>query len=315
MDYLFPYQSELQYAQIQKVREERMQKRLSLEKKLQVSTYLEQICVSQLRFQQGTLVIGAPQDIPAEILTRLREDVQRLRPWRKGPFLLFGETIDSEWRSDWKWERLAPAIQDLTGKVVADVGCNNGYYMFRMVPYQPRLVIGFDPTIHYFDQFHFIQKFTAQSHLHFELLGIEHLEYFPHFFDTIFCLGVIYHHPDPIRMLRGLFVALKKGGELFLESQGIPGEESVALFPRERYAKVPNTWFVPTASCLINWLWRSGFESVELLGTYPLTTEEQRSTADAPSQSLKDFLDEQDHSKTVEGYPAPIRIYIKALKP
>ncbi len=34
---------------------------------------------------------------------------------------------------------------------------------------------------------------------------------------------------------------MKKGGTLIVESQAIPGEEAVALFPERRYAKAPGT--------------------------------------------------------------------------
>ena len=47
---------------------------------------------------------------------------------------------------------------------------------------------------------------------------------------------------------------MKPGGFLIVESQGIPGREPTALFPAQRYAKVPGTYFVPTGSCLANWL-------------------------------------------------------------
>ena len=40
----------------------------------------------------------------------LRDQLQTLQPWRKGPFSLFGVHIDTEWRSDWKWSRVAPHL-------------------------------------------------------------------------------------------------------------------------------------------------------------------------------------------------------------
>jgi len=47
-------------------------------------------------------------------------------------------------------------------------------------------------------------------------------------------------------------------------------------------------------------------------------TGEQRSTAWMTNESLEDYLDPNDPTKTVEGYPAPKRallIATKALKP
>ncbi|POC75435.1 tRNA 5-methoxyuridine(34)/uridine 5-oxyacetic acid(34) synthase CmoB, partial [Vibrio vulnificus] len=31
--------------------------------------------------------------------------LRTLMPWRKGPFSLYGIDIDTEWHSDWKWDR------------------------------------------------------------------------------------------------------------------------------------------------------------------------------------------------------------------
>ncbi len=45
------------------------------------------------------------------------------------------------------------------------------------------------------------------------------------------------------------------------------------------------------------------------------TTEEQRRTEWMVTESLADFLDPNDRSKTVEGYPAPQRAVLIARKP
>ena len=62
----------------------------------------------------------------------LRSLLMQLKPWRKGPFSLFDAFIDTEWRSDWKWQRLAPHISSLQGRTVLDVGCGSGYHCWRM---------------------------------------------------------------------------------------------------------------------------------------------------------------------------------------
>ena len=45
--------------------------------------------------------------IAAEGIIELETALRGLHPWRKGPFSLFGVDIDTEWRSDFKWDRLA----------------------------------------------------------------------------------------------------------------------------------------------------------------------------------------------------------------
>ena len=44
------------------------------------------------------------------------------------------------------------------------------------------------------------------------------------------------------------------------------------------------------------------------------TTEEQRRTELMITESLEDFLDPQDHTKTIEGYQAPTRAVFTAQK-
>jgi tRNA (mo5U34)-methyltransferase len=43
--------------------------------------------------------------------------------------------------------------------------------------------------------------------------------------------------------------------------------------------------------------------------------EEQRRTEWMITESLEQFLDPADHSKTIEGYPAPMRAVLIATKP
>ncbi len=232
-----------------------------------------------------------------------------LKPWRKGPFKLGGLFIDSEWRSNIKFDILAPHL-DLKGKLVADVGCNNGYYMFRMLSYAPRGVVGFDPSERCKTQFDFINHF-ARTDIKFERLGVEDLPSYGVKFDTIFCLGVIYHRSDPVKMLKDLRAALESGGEVYLDTMYIEGDADVALSPRGTYSKIPNIYFVPTISALRNWCERAKFTSFEVLETRVTSEGEQRKTEWIDGQSLGDFLDPKDPKRTVEGYPAPRRVYVR----
>lgn len=235
-----------------------------------------------------------------------------LMPWRKGPFYLQDFLIDSEWVSAKKYALIEPHFS-VEGKDVADIGCNNGYYMFRLLQGKPRSLVGFDPSPLCRTQFDFINHFI-QAPILFEMLGVEHLEGYGREFDLLFCLGVLYHRSDPILTLKSLYKALKKGGELILDTLMIEGEEEVALTPRGRYAKMPNVYFIPTARALENWLERAGFERMEVLAISKTGLDEQRKTEWIGSQSLEDFLDPDSLERTIEGYPAPRRIYIKAHK-
>jgi len=251
-------------------------------------------------------------DLTLEDASLMKETALLMKPWRKGPFQINDLFIDSEWQSQIKYNLLEPHF-DLKDKVVGDIGCNNGYYLFRMLSHQPKKLIGFDPSAIYYSQFQFINHFI-QSDIMYELLGVEHVEFYEYKFDTLFCLGVLYHRSDPVAMLKSLFKGLNIGGELILDTFMIDGEEEMCLTPRDRYSKIPNIYFVPTVPALINWCHRAGFESVEVLETMVTQSDEQRKTEWIDTQSLEDFLDPEDETKTVEGYPAPKRVYIKAIK-
>ncbi len=246
----------------------------------------------------------APQNI---------EEIARLMmPWRKGPFALFDTYIDSEWRSNVKYSLLRKHF-DLKDKRVADIGCNNGYYLFRMQEDAPKLLVGFDPSPLFKTQFDFINHFV-KSDIVYELLGVEHVEFYEQKFDTIFCLGVLYHRSDPVAMLKSLYKGLDKEGELFLDTFYIEGEDEICLSPASSYSKIPNVYFVPTINALKNWCLRAGFDSFEVLETSKTDASEQRKTSWIEGQSLEDFLDKEDSSKTVEGYPAPARVYVRVKK-
>lgn len=258
--------------------------------------------------------IGAAEEISAQERGLVRQTLQAFMPWRKGPFAVFGTEVDAEWRSERKWNRLLPELPNLQGAVVADIGSNNGYYMFRMAAHRPAFVLGFEPFVQHYYCFNLLNGFAGLKELRTELLGIEHLALFPQCFDAIFCLGVLYHRPSPMDALKDLLTALKPGGTLLLESQAIPGEESIALFPEKNYAKVPGTWFVPTANCLKNWLERTGFQQVQFFCRHAMSGREQRRTEWMCFESYQDFIDKQDPSRTIEGYPAPWRVFFKARR-
>ena len=252
------------------------------------------------------------KNLSDEEAEQIKQTALLMKPWRKGPFQINELFIDSEWQSQIKYNLLEPHF-DLKDKIVGDIGCNNGYYLFRMLSQEPKKLIGFDPSAIYYSQFQFLNHFI-KSDIVYELLGVEHVEFYEHKFDTLFCLGVLYHRSDPVAMLKSLFKGLNKGGELILDTFMIDGEEEMCLTPKDRYSKIPNIYFVPTVNALKNWCHRAGFETVEVLETMKTELNEQRKTEWIDTQSLEDFLDPNDSTKTVEGYSAPKRVYIKAIK-
>ncbi len=244
-----------------------------------------------------------------------RELLLGLSPWRKGPFQVGGVDIDSEWRSNLKWERLADGIAPLDGRAVLDVGSGNGYYALRMRDAGARAVIGVDPTILYVMQFLAVRQFDPAGRVFVLPFRLEELPAEPRAFDTTFSMGVLYHQRSPLDHLRQLRGTLRSGGQLVLETIYMPGKESFACTPEDRYARMRNVWLLPTIAELTTWLRRSGFRDIEIVDQSVTTTDEQRSTEWMTFESLAEALDPADPGRTVEGWPAPRRVVAVAHAP
>ncbi len=261
---------------------------------------------------KDTIQIGRSEELLESVQQHLKDQLLALRPWRKGPYELFGITIDTEWRSDWKWQRLKNHISPLKHRLVLDVGCGNGYHCWRMLGENAKLVVGIDPLPLNVIQFQIIRKLYGEAPIYVLPLGIEALPQDLKCFDTVFSMGVLYHRRSPIDHLMELRSCLQTGGELVLETLVIDGGLGKTLLPEQRYAKMRNVWFIPTCDTLTSWLKRCGFINCRIIDVTVTTIEEQRSTQWMPFHSLKDFLDPQNPSLTCEGLPAPKRAIIIA---
>ncbi|EKK3987684.1 tRNA 5-methoxyuridine(34)/uridine 5-oxyacetic acid(34) synthase CmoB [Cronobacter sakazakii] len=246
---------------------------------------------------------------------RIEQLLRTLMPWRKGPFSLYGIDIDTEWRSDLKWDRVLPHITPLAGRTILDVGCGSGYHLWRMVGAGAQLAVGIDPTQLFLCQFEAVRKLLGgDNRAHVLPLGIEQMPAL-NAFDTVFSMGVLYHRRSPLDHLWQLKDQLVKDGELVLETLVVEGDENTVLVPGERYAQMRNVYFIPSAAALKNWLEKCGFVDVKIADFSVTTVEEQRRTAWMETESLADFLDPHDATKTREGYPAPLRAVLVARKP
>ncbi len=118
--------------------------------------------VADATFDAQQAAVTVRGSLPKAAEQTLRESLMQLHPWRKGPFDLFGVAVDSEWRSDLKWDRLCQSV-DLRGKFVLDVGSGNGYYGWRMLAAGAEFVVGCDPMLLYGIQFEAIAAVCAAS--------------------------------------------------------------------------------------------------------------------------------------------------------
>lgn len=261
-----------------------------------------------------TIQVGLPEQASDSDRARMNGLLKQLQPWRKGPFDLFGLSIDTEWRSDWKWQRVQPHLNNLKAQQVLDVGCGSGYHLWRMLEAGAANVWGIDPGELFMTQFQAVKQMMPSQiadRAHFFPVGIEHMPSLQSF-DTVFSMGVLYHRRSPLEFLQQLKNLLKPGGQLILETIVVEGDEHTVMMPGERYAQMRNVWFLPSAKALCVWLERLGFKQTEIVDHNPTSLDEQRSTEWMTGESLKDFLDPNDPKKTIEGYQAPIRAIVKA---
>lgn len=259
--------------------------------------------------------IGAAHQLSAAERDNLRAALMGLHPWRKGPLELFGVLIDTEWRSDWKWERIAPHIAPLEGRTVLDVGCGNGYHCWRMAGAGAAFVLGIDPHLLYALQYWAIRRYIHEPAVHVLPFALEDLPGGLQAFDTVFSMGVLYHRRSPFDHLLSLRACLKPGGELVLETLVIDGVDGNVLVPMDRYARMPNVWFLPSCNTLAAWIEKIGYTDVRLVDLTTTSVDEQRSTAWMTFESLPEALDPGDPSRTIEGHPAPKRATFVAKRP
>jgi len=257
------------------------------------------------RIDDGVLVAGGAAEDHAALVETLKE----LIPWRKGPLCLGGVDIDTEWRSDWKWNRVAPHI-DLKHQRVLDIGGGNGYFAWRMLADGAAQVVGCDPTQVFHMQYRAIEHFAGESNHLMLPLKFEQLPARADF-DTVFSMGVLYHRKQPHDHLQRIRDHLVPGGRAVVETLIIPGEHDAELDPEGRYANMRNVHHLPTERRLLRWLEETGFDHARRIDITPTTIEEQRSTEWMPFHSLSDALDRQQ-TATIEGHPPPHRALIVA---
>jgi tRNA (mo5U34)-methyltransferase len=276
---------------------------------------LPEITAGAVTLDDSRVSVSREGPLAPQVATQLEDALRGLSPWRKGPYELFGLHIDTEWRSDWKWDRLQAHISPLAGRRVLDVGCGNGYHCWRMRGAGASEVVGVDPSPLFIAQFAALQRYINDPAVCVLPMGIEKVPPRLHAFDTVFSMGVLYHRRSPLEHLQVLRDCLRRGGQLVLETLVIEGDEQQCLMPEDRYARMGNVWFIPSSAMLLRWLARLNLRNPRLVDESVTGTDEQRRTDWMRFQSLADFLDPEDPARTLEGYPAPRRAILVAEAP
>jgi tRNA (mo5U34)-methyltransferase len=263
-------------------------------------------------YDGSRISIGEVSEILPADKQQLKKSLMELHPWRKGPYELFGLHVDSEWRSDWKWDRLAAHLPDMNGQNVLDVGCGNGYHCWRMLGCGANYVLGIDPSVKFLIQHQAINQYARETRFDFLPLASEHLPEDLAYFDTVFSMGVIYHRRTPQNHLAELHNAMVTGGTLILETLIVDEAANGLLKPASRYAQMSNVWFIPTVSKLTEELAKAKFINIRCVDINETSMNEQRSTDWMKFYSLKNYLNATNPAITIEGYPRPKRAILIA---
>ena len=238
--------------------------------------------------------------------------LQKLTPWRKGPFMINDLVLESEWDGDMKWKRIIKYIKPLKNKRVLDVGAGNGYFTLRIAMEGAKRALGIEPFLLFNYQFRAI-KSMIESPLNALLMPVR-LEDMPKIavFDTVFSMGVLYHQRDPITHFSQLREMMVPNAELVIETLIVDNPEDYILIPKDRYAQMRNVYSIPSIKTLESWLKDANFNNIRVVDISKTTTAEQRKTPwiGENGASLEDFLNPLDDSLTIEGYPAPTRAIV-----
>lgn len=273
---------------------------------------LPDIDPTDIDLDRGRIRIGQSQDLCEDDQRAMREALRIMIPWRKGPFDVFGIPVDSEWVSSLKWDRVRPHLAPLKGRRILDIGSSCGYYMFRMCADAPEFILGIEPYLTFYFQFQLLQRYIQAERVFTLPLRLEAFPAMSGCFDTVFCMGILYHQRDPLRALEKIRSMLGREGQLVLETLILAEDGDAELQPAGRYAKMNNVFTIPTVVRLKKWLHTAGYGDIRCVDITPTTLTEQRHTGWINSESLEDFLDPENPERTVEGHPAPVRAVVLA---
>ena len=92
-------------------------------------------------------------------------------------------------------------------------------------------------------------------------------------FDLVWCLGVLYHNVEQLRLLRRLYELTAESGLVVVESATtrnriLAGRNVVELHWPETYRGVPTITHLPTRRAIASWLEMAGFADVRIRDVY-----------------------------------------------
>jgi tRNA (mo5U34)-methyltransferase len=210
-------------------------------------------------------------------------EIEALGPWFHNLHLPDGrQTAPNHSLGDFptfKWNEIAPHIpRDLTGWRVLDIGCNAGFYTFKLAE-RGAHVTAIDSDPRYLGQAHWAaEQFDFGDRIEFREMQIYDLARTDEQYDLIWFMGVLYHLRHPLLALDILRRRAKR--LMVLQTLSMPGNDvadppqDIALsdrnlmldagwpkmaFIEHKLREDITNWWAPNRACVEAMLRASGF--------------------------------------------------------
>ena len=169
-----------------------------------------------------------------------------------------------------KWAQIETHLPPgLAGKSVLDIGCNAGFYSFKLAE-RGADVLAIDSDEHYLEQARWAaRRLDPDGHVEFKQTTVYDLARVDDSFDLILFLGVLYHLRHPLLAIDA--VAERLRGTLVFQTLTMPGDPPQtapadlsiderdalagpgwprAAFIEHRLAGDPTNWWAPDDACV-----------------------------------------------------------------
>jgi len=174
-----------------------------------------------------------------------------------------GETGDAEERK----LQMMRLPQDLSGKTVLDIGCNEGFFSFDAERRRAKRVVAIDKSSEAREKFQLIKQLLNSQ---VEFLYADLLELAPDQlgkFDIVFFLSVFHHLRYPFQVLDRIFELTREYAIMeFVEA--VPEEDLGQSVLVRKLSKKGHLHILPTRQFTIEMLTRAGYSKIAILGTH-----------------------------------------------
>jgi tRNA (mo5U34)-methyltransferase len=166
-----------------------------------------------------------------------------------------GESLKAS-NSALKYELSKLTSFDLEGKSILDVGCNAGYFMFKLLGKNPQIITGIDSYRPFID----VAKRINQEYFQSEKLDFHVSDFFLYNFkfgqkfDLIFCFSTFhYFYERQITFFEKCYPLLNSSGILLLEVEESPNKGEAKVFSPPRPAD-NKCYFYPNEAMIKEWI-------------------------------------------------------------